>query len=167
MTTLKTLKDGRVALIFETEQVAVAAQLFSAIVGNAIPQIGQMQPIKKQSKSLEDIKMTLNTTKLVPALSNLNGFGAEKAASEILTIISDKQREVFGNVMPQRFRTFYSELEQQTGATLNAGYKAYVGCNNKKDYPYRKIDYVLTVLPREVVYDYAKKFQFKTVGASA
>lgn len=167
MPVLKTLKDGRVALIFETEQVSVAAQIFSVVVGGNLPKTPQITHLeKKKSKTLEDIKAALkaSTPKIVPTLSDLNGFDAEKAASEICTIISDKQLAVFGNVIPQRYRTFYSELEQYSGTSFK-GYKAYVGTNDKREYPYRKIDYVLTVLPREYVYDFAKNFKFKTVGA--
>lgn len=168
MTTLKTLKDGRIALIFEVDQVGKASQLFAALVGGHVPILPlDIQTKVKKPKSLGEIAQRLKST-VVPALPNLVGFDAEQSASVICALIAEKQLEIFGKSAPGRYATFYKELERYTGAPLKLGYKNYSAGRSdveKREYPFRKIDYILTVLPHETVYEFAKAFQYSTAEA--
>lgn len=167
MTTLKTMKDGRVALIFETEQVTVAAQIFSAVVGGNIP------TFPKVERTLADIReavakpleMRLNHTS--KAVSKLDYLDAEKLGDEICSIIFEEMHHTYGRAIPAKFRAFYRDLQIETGELVAQGYKAFIG-NRKVDvskYPNRKIDYVLKVMPAEFVHQFAKEYKFEEASA--
>lgn len=167
MTTLKTMKDGRVALIFELEHVATAAQIFSAVVGGNLPTFPKVERTladvrKAVSKPLE---MRLNhTPKMV---SKLDYLDTEKLGDEICSIIFEEMHRTYGRAIPAKFRAFYRDLQIETGELVAQGYKAFIG-KRKVDvskYPNRKIDYVLKVMPAEFVHQFAKEYKFEEASA--
>ena len=163
MTTLKTMKDGRVALIFEVEHAATAAQIISAVVGGNLPMI------PKAKRTLADVRkavakpleMRLNPTP--NAISKINYLDAEKLADEICSLIFEEMNRTYGKAVPAKFRAFYRDLQIETGELISQGYKTFIG-NRKVDvskYPNRKIDYVLKVMPAEFVHQFAKEYKFE------
>lgn len=167
MTTLKTLKDGKVALVFDAEQVVVAAQIFSMIVGGDIPSL-----TSKAKRTLSDVATTITSSGVAMRLNTpvavakeVVGLDAEKLANEICSIVFDKQVKTFGQIAPARFRTFYTELELDLGIPLAKKYREVIGKRNvdKSKYPYRKIDIALQLAPAEKIHDFAKRFEFVTV----
>lgn len=93
-------------------------------------------------------------------VSNVNNLSDKKTADEILATL-------FGN-MPKphgsRLRPFYTYLEQVTAAPISKFHGERVSpIPNKGDskYPYRKMDSVLMLLDPSVVFEEAKKYEFK------
>ncbi|WP_077297358.1 hypothetical protein [Virgibacillus pantothenticus] len=103
---------------------------------------------------------TTRDTKHNYMVSNVNNLSDKKTADEILATL-------FGNMPKQhasRLRPFYTYLEQITSAPLSKFHEervAHLPNRGDSKYPYRKMDSILMVLDPTLVFEEAKKYEFK------
>jgi hypothetical protein len=94
-------------------------------------------------------------------VNKLSGLDLEKAANEIVATLYSKMENPHGT----KLRTFYTDLEMKFGIPFSSIYKTHKSSRDVSDiskFPNRKIDIILKNIEPSKVFEYAKKYSFKS-----
>ncbi|HBU90279.1 MAG TPA: hypothetical protein DEB53_03575 [Bacillus pumilus] len=161
MISIKNVKDGGVAYIFGAEYVEVAKALFPQFAQRLLG-VEDGSSIVKGSDLLgvrERMERALPAPQVnIEKYTRLNGLTAEKASSELISILYDKLEKP----SPGKLRPFYTDLEAVLGVQFtrlhNQRLSAPKAHNGK--YPHRKMDTVLLHANREALLEFAENYVF-------
>lgn len=93
-------------------------------------------------------------------VTKLSGLESEKVANEIVATLYSKMENPHGS----KLRTFYTDLEMKVGVSLSNIYKTHKNSGefDISKFPNRKIDIILKHVEPSRVFEYAKKYSFKS-----
>lgn len=96
-------------------------------------------------------------------VTNIESLDAREQAEAITSLIKDRIEEAHGKFTPVRFRSFFNTLELKTGVPISRIHEHRIQSNDaqrRRNFPYRKIDTILSLIPAEEVYKMAKSHEF-------
>src|SRR5690625_3635503 len=167
MFAIKRVDEG-IAFVFGAEYEDMALELYPAFVqkmvsGNLIKPAVLSTGLKEINRRVRtafdgdaEIQLTLNNApQRSPAAKKIERLSCEKKANEISAILFDKIKQRYGRSNPVYFRPFYTDLEEDSGILLSAIHAERTEGKDRREYPYRKIDTILSVLGDDYVYKFA------------
>lgn len=169
MINVKETKSGNIAIIVGKEYKDVAMRIFMQAGAEILT--GELSASAEESvRTLSDIKgavesvgvgrpkMILNPRKVYnPEVKSVEGLDAEKQGNEVISILADKMP----NYHHSKLRTFYTDLERDTGAgiyRMHKELKNHLKISEVGKFPNRKMDLAIRLLGAETVLTYARRY---------
>lgn len=161
MLNIKETESGKVMLVFGSEYKESAYRLAQLalqgfIEGKVTPSLALESADNKQSTLSLVKKRVENSVKDEISIT----LPKENEADIISSIIFKKIKNTYGKESPVYFTVFYKALEKECGRNLTKIHRERTDGKDKREYPYRKIDSILSVLSPQYVKEFAERYRF-------
>lgn len=172
---IKPLKNGKTAVIFDEGIFPQVSSTDGGYIVTAALPAALTKPVK-QSESLSAVKKRVETSgnsktsnvqlslnPVVRDVESIEVFDVQKQGDIIASLALEKIARTYGSPLPVYLKGFYNTIERDFGVPISRIHKDRtrgIRSRHKGDYPYRKIDTVLSLIPADEVYKKAKQYEF-------